>query len=69
MKKIYHDKEVIIWQRKTYTIPDNLSTSEIVSKILNNELEPDSFKYINAFKEYDGREEIFDDSNQIMYSE
>lgn len=69
MKTIYYDKEVIIWQRKTYTIPDNLSTSEIVSKILNNELEPDSFKYINTFKEYDGKEEIFDDYDQIMYSE
>ena len=69
MKKIYHDKEVIVWERKIYNVPNDLSDSEIVDKIRNEELELDSFEYIDGYKDYEGREEIFDDSDQIMYSE
>lgn len=68
MKKIYHDKEVIVWERKIYNVPNNLSDSEIVDKIRNEELELDSFEYIDGYKDYEGREEIFDDNNQIIFS-
>lgn len=68
MKKIYHDKEVIIWERKIYNVPNDLSDSEIVDKIRNEELELDSFEYIDGYKDYEGREEIFDDNNQIIFS-
>ena len=68
MKKIYHDKEVIVWERKIYNVPNNLSDSEIVDKIRNEELELDSFEYINGYKDYEGREEIFDDNNRIIFS-
>lgn len=68
MKKIYHDKEVIVWERKIYNVPNDLSDSEIVDKIRNEELELDSFEYIDGYKDYEGREEIFDDNNQIIFS-
>ena len=68
MKKIYHDKEVIVWERKIYNVPNNLSDSEIVDKIRNEELELDSFEYIDGYKNYEGREEIFDDNNRIIFS-
>lgn len=68
MKKIYHDKEVIVWERKIYNVPNNLSDSEIVDKIRNEELELDSFEYIDGYKDYEGREEIFDDNNRIIFS-
>lgn len=68
MKKIYHDKEVIIWERKIYNVPNDLSDSEIVDKIRNEELELDSFEYIDGYKDYEGREEIFDDNNRIIFS-
>lgn len=68
MKKIYHDKEVIVWERKVYNVPNDLSDSEIVDKIRNEELELDSFEYIDGYKDYEGREEIFDDNNQIIFS-
>lgn len=68
MKKIYHDKEVIVWERKIYNVPNDLSDSEIVDKIRNEELELDSFEYIDCYKDYEGREEIFDDNNQIIFS-
>lgn len=68
MKKIYHDKEVIVWERKIYSVPNDLSDSEIVDKIRNEELELDSFEYIDDYKDYEGREEIFDDNNQIIFS-
>ena len=68
MKKIYHDKEVIVWERKIYNVPNNLSDSEIVDKIRNKELELDSFEYIDGYKDYEGREEIFDNNNRIIFS-
>ena len=68
MKKIYHDKEVIVWERKIYNVPNDLSDSEIVDKIHNEELELDSFEYIDGYKDYEGREEIFDDNNRIIFS-
>ena len=68
MKKIYHDKEVIVWERKIYNVPNDLSDSEIVDKIRNEELELDSFEYIDDYKNYEGREEIFDDNNRIIFS-
>lgn len=68
MKKIYHDKEVIVWERKIYNVPNDLSDSEIVDKIRNEELELDSFEYIDGYKDYEGREEIFDNNNQIIFS-
>lgn len=68
MKKIYHDKEVIVWERKIYNVPNDLSDSEIVDKIRNEELELDSFEYIDGYKDYEGREEIFDDNNRIIFS-
>lgn len=68
MKKIYHDKEVIIWERKIYNVPNDLSDSEIVDKIRNEELELDSFEYIDGYKDYEGREEIFDNNNRIIFS-
>ena len=68
MKKIYHDKEVIVWERKIYNVPNNLSDSEIVDKIRNEELELDSFEYIDGYKDYEGREEIFDNNNRIIFS-
>lgn len=68
MKKIYHDKEVIVWERKIYNVPNDLSDSEIVDKIRNEELELDSFEYIDDYKYYEGREEIFDDNNRIIFS-
>lgn len=68
MKKIYHDKEVIVWERKIYNVPNDLSDSEIVDKIRNEELELDSFEYIDGYKNYEGREEIFDDNNRIIFS-
>ena len=68
MKKIYHDKEVIVWERKIYNVPNDLSDSEIVDKIRNEELELDSFEYIDDYKDYEGREEIFDDNNRIIFS-
>ena len=68
MKKIYKDKEVIVWERKIYNVPNDLSDSEIVDKIRNEELELDSFEYIDGYKDYEGREEIFDDNNQIIFS-
>ena len=68
MKKIYHDKEVIVWERKIYNVPNDLSDSEIVDKIRNEELELDSFEHIDGYKDYEGREEIFDDNNQIIFS-
>lgn len=68
MKKIYHDKEVIVWERKIYNVPNDLSDSEIVDKIRNEELELDSFEYINGYKDYEGREEIFDDNDRMIFS-
>ena len=68
MKKIYHDKEVIVWERKIYNVPNDLSDSEIVDKIRNKELELDSFEYIDGYKDYEGREEIFDNNNRIIFS-
>lgn len=68
MKKIYHDKEVIVWERKIYNVPNDLSDSEIVDKIRNKKLELDSFEYIDGYKDYEGREEIFDDNNRIIFS-
>lgn len=68
MKKIYHDKEVIIWERKIYNVPNDLSDSEIVDKIRNEELELDSFEYIDGYKDYEGREEIFDDNDRMIFS-
>lgn len=68
MKKIYHDKEVIVWERKIYNVPNDLSDSEIVDKIRNEELELDSFEYIDDYKNYEGGEEIFDDNNRIIFS-
>ena len=68
MKKIYHDKEVIVWERKIYNVPNDLSDSEIVDKIRNEELELDSFEYIDGYKDYEGREEIFDINNRIIFS-
>ena len=68
MKKIYHDKEIIVWERKIYNVPNDLSDSEIVDKIRNEELELDSFEYIDGYKDYEGREEIFDDNNRIIFS-
>ena len=68
MKKIYHDKEVIVWERKIYNVPNDLSDSEIVDKIRNEELELDSFEYIDDYKDYEGREEIFDNNNRIIFS-
>lgn len=68
MKKIYHDKEVIVWERKVYNVPNDLSDSEIVDKIRNEELELDSFEYIDGYKDYEGREEIFDDNDRIIFS-
>ena len=68
MKKIYHDKEVIVWERKIYNVPNDLSDSEVVDKIRNEELELDSFEYIDGYKDYEGREEIFDDNNRIIFS-
>lgn len=68
MKKIYHDKEVIVWERKIYNVPNDLSDSEIVDKIRNEELELDSFEYIDGYKDYEGREEIFDNNNRIIFS-
>ena len=68
MKKIYHDKEVIVWERKIYNVPNDLSDSEIVDKIRNEELELDSFEYIDSYKDYEGREEIFDNNNRIIFS-
>ena len=68
MKKIYHDNEVIVWERKIYNVPNDLSDSEIVDKIRNEELELDSFEYIDGYKDYEGREEIFDNNNRIIFS-
>ena len=68
MKKIYHDKEVIVWERKIYNVPNDLSDSEIVDKIRNEELELYSFEYIDGYKDYEGREEIFDNNNRIIFS-
>ena len=68
MKKIYHDKEVIVWERKIYNVPNDLSDSEIVDKIRNEELELDSFEYIDGYKDYECREEIFDNNNRIIFS-
>lgn len=68
MKKIYHDKEVIVWERKIYNVPNDLSDSEIVDKIRNEELELDSFEYIDGYKDYEGREEIFDDNDRMIFS-
>ena len=65
---MYHDKEVIVWERKIYNVPNDLSDSEIVDKIRNKELELDSFEYIDGYKDYEGREEIFDDNNRIIFS-
>lgn len=68
MKKIYHDKEVIVWERKIYNVPNDLSDSEIVDKIHNKKLEPNGFEYIDSYKDYEGREEIFDDNDQMIFS-
>lgn len=68
MKKIYHDKEVIIWERKIYNVPNDLSDSEIVDKIRNKKLEPNGFEYIDGYKDYEGREEIFDDNDRMIFS-
>ena len=68
MKKIYRDTEVIVWERKIYNVPNDLSDSEIVDKIRNEELELDSFEYIDGYKDYEGREEIFDVKNRIIFS-
>lgn len=68
MKKIYHDKEVTVWERKIYNVPNDLSDSEIVDKIRNEELELDSFEYIDGYKDYEGREEIFDDNDRMIFS-
>ena len=68
MKKIYHDKEVIVWERKIYNVPNDLSDSEIVDKIRNEELELESFEYKKKKKNYEGGEEIFDVNNRIIFS-
>lgn len=68
MKKIYHDKEVIVWERKIYNVPNDLSDSEIVDKIRNEELEPIGFEYIDGYKDYESREEIFDDNDRMIFS-
>lgn len=70
MRKIYHDTEVIVWKRLVFNVPDDLSDSEIVDKIHYGELTPiEEPEYINGYKEYDGREEIFDDNENMLYSE
>lgn len=69
MRKVYYDKEVLVWKRLVYNVPDNLSDKEIVDKIHNNELKPEEGEeYINCYKSYDGREEIFDNDENMLFS-